>query len=489
MRILRALPIRETETHDMTHLIRRLACGTCILLLVAACASVPPDAGRSEVRQGVSDRTGQAVDWQTASSATDDPRLRELLQGELTADKAVAAAMANSPRLQATLAELGIARAELLQATAVRNPLFEAEIRFPRDPFRPWELRLAQTLVDLIQLPRRRTLGRAAFDAAKLRVTSEVVRFAADVRAGHAELLAASQRVALSRLTLDAAKTAAELAQRQHDAQNITDLDFENQQAQYEQARLDLAREEQTLLLAREALVRAMGLRDASIDWQLPQAFPPLPASEPDQQELERLAASRRLDIEIARRDVDVARQQVPMARLAALGDITVDGHLQRDASGAKTFGPGIELPIPIFNSGAPARSRAEAEYLRAAHTLNALLAESSSRLRAARATVAEARARVESYRDVIVPRRQRIVELTKLELNAMLVGIFQLLQAKQNEAQARRDFIDAQRDYLNARINLDRALNGIADDTALLPAGASLSGPQPSTTSPKGGH
>jgi cobalt-zinc-cadmium efflux system outer membrane protein len=65
------------------------------------------------------------------------------------------------------------------------------------------------------------------------------------------------------------------------------------------------------------------------------------------------------------------------------------------------------------------------------------LLAESSSQLRTARATVAEARARVEYYRDVIVPRRQRIVELTKLEHNAMLVGIFQLLQAKQNEAQA----------------------------------------------------
>jgi cobalt-zinc-cadmium efflux system outer membrane protein len=231
-----------------------------------------------------------------------------------------------------------------------------------------------------------------------------------------------------------------------------------------------------------------MGLRDASIDWQLPQGFPPMPGSEHDQQQLEQLAASRRLDIEIARREIDVARQQIPMARLAALGDITVDGHLQRDASGTKTFGPGIEIPIPIFNSGAPARSRAEAEYLRASHMLNALLAESSSQLRAARATVAEARARVEYYRDVIVPRRQRIVELTKLEHNAMLVGIFQLLQAKQNEARARRDFIDAQRDYASARNSLDRVLNGVASETTFLPATVPSS-KRTSTTSPEGGH
>src|SRR5204862_5575596 len=112
------------------------------------------------------------VEWKAAPSTADDPRIRELLQGELAADKAVAVAMANNPRLQAILTELGIARADLLQASVVRNPLFEAEIRFPSDPFRPYELRLAQTLVDVIQLPRRRALGRAASDAAKLRVTS-----------------------------------------------------------------------------------------------------------------------------------------------------------------------------------------------------------------------------------------------------------------------------------------------------------------------------
>src|ERR1700693_5817296 len=114
-------------------------------VFASACASVPRDVGISDIRQGVSDRTGQTVEWKTEPSTIDDPRIRELLQGQLTADREVAVAMANNPRLQATLAELGIARADLLQASVVRNPLFEAEIRFPSDPFRPFELRLART--------------------------------------------------------------------------------------------------------------------------------------------------------------------------------------------------------------------------------------------------------------------------------------------------------------------------------------------------------
>jgi cobalt-zinc-cadmium efflux system outer membrane protein len=371
----------------------------------------------------------------------------------LTADQAVALAMKNNPRLQIALAENGIARADLMQASTIANPLLEIELRFPGDPYRPYEFRFAQTLIELIQLPRRRAIGRAAYDAALLRVNAAVARFTSSVRAAYVDAIAATQHAALAKMNLEAAQAAAELAIKQHDAGNITDLELENQQASYEQAKLDLARSEQRLVVATEALNRAIG----TSEWQLPNAFPTDPESE--------AAAPERLDIAIARREVAIAEKQVPVARLAALGGIEADVHYQHDANGARTIGPGVVLPIPIFNNGRAARSRAEAQLVRARATLSALLAESSSLLRVARANVAAARARADYYRDVVVPRRTRIVELTKLEHNAMLVGAFQLLQAKQNEAQAQRDFIDAQHDYWLARLALDNAVLGVATE------------------------
>jgi cobalt-zinc-cadmium efflux system outer membrane protein len=424
--------------------------------LLASCASVPRDAGLSEVRAAVDVRTGQTLDWTAANE-----RIRAMAQDELTADEAVAIAVALNSRLQVALADLGIARADLIRASTIANPIFEFEVRYPAEPHRPFELRLAQSLFDLIQLPRRRALGRLAFDTARMRVTSSVLLFAADVRAAYYDVLAASQHVAMSRAITEAGKASAELALRQHEAQNITDLDFENEQARYEQAKLDLARAERELLVARETFHRALGSPD--IDWRLPGAFPTLPAAEPDQAELERLAAAQRLDLEIARREEEIAARSVPVARLAAIGEAEVDVHYEREPGGERTVGPGIQIPIPIFNNGRAARTRAEAELLRARHLVRALTAESSSRLRAARATLTEARARVEYYRDVVVPRRKRILDLTKLEHNAMLVGIFQVLQAAQNEAQARRDLIDAQREYWSARVDLDRAVQGIS--------------------------
>lgn len=427
--------------------------------LLASCASVPRDAGLSEVRQGVAERMNQTLDWSAG-----DERVRAMLQDELTVDEAVAIAIANNPRLQVELAELGIARAELIEASTIANPLFEYELRFPGEPYRPYELRLAQSLVDLIQLPRRRAIGRAAFDAAQLRVTGAVLRFAADVRGAYFDLIAASQHAAQSRTIHEAAKAAAEVAIKQHAAENITDLDLENEQAMYEQAKLDLARAERQLVLSREALIRALGIRDASVEWRVPESFPDLPSSELDHAQLEQVAALQRLDLAIARRELEIAERRVPAARLAALGDVELDVHYEREPSGEHTVGPGIELPIPIFNTGRAARTRAEAELLRARHVLAALEAESSSQLRAAAALLSEARARVEYYRDVLLPRRRRIVELTKLEHNAMLAGVFQLLQARQNEAQAHSDYIEAQREYWSARTGLDRALQGIAE-------------------------
>jgi len=442
-----------------------------IFLALGACVSVPRDAGLPEVQQAVTQR---GVAWNAQPG-----------EGELTADAAVAIAMANNPRLQATLAELGVARADLLEASTITNPVFEFEIRFPGEPYRPYELRLAQSLIELIQLPRRRALGRAAFDAAQMRVSSEVLRFAADVRSAYYDLLAANQHLLLTRTSFDAAQAAAEVAIRQHAVENITDLDLENEQALYEQAKLDLARAEREVVLARETLIRAMGVREAN--WKLPESFPPLPEAELEQQQLEQLASQQRLDLAIARRELDIARQTIPIARLSMLEEMVADVHYEREPDGEHTIGPGLEFAIPIFNTGRAARTRAEAQFLRARHAVSALEAESASQLRAARAVLAEARARVEYYRDVVVPRRARIVQLTKLEHNAMLVGVFQLLQARQNEMQARRDFIDAQREYWSARTDLDRALQGIASDTSFTPASGQGQGKNANVT--RGDH
>jgi outer membrane protein, heavy metal efflux system len=63
--------------------------------------------------------------------------------------------------------------------------------------------------------------------------------------------------------------------------------------------------------------------------------------------------------------------------------------------------------------------------------------------------------------RDVVLPLRQKVVEETQLQYNAMLVGVFQLLQAKREQIAAGATYIDHLREYWTARSNVEQLLAG----------------------------
>ena len=82
-----------------------------------------------------------------------------------------------------------------------------------------------------------------------------------------------------------------------------------------------------------------------------------------------------------------------------------------------------------------------------------------------------------------MLPLRNEIVEQTQLQYNAMQLGPFQLLIAKQQQIDAGAAYIRALRDYWLARTELDQLLNG------RMPAvQAAISLEPSSTSSPAGG-
>jgi outer membrane protein, heavy metal efflux system len=437
--------------------------GVLAVAATAGCASAPKDAGFGEVRRTVIEQTRQPVDWDPAAPVRppDDATVLPLLQEELSPDRAVQIAFANNRDVQATLEELGIARGELLAAGTIRNPLFHAEVRFADDSKNPIEFGLAQSLFDLIQLKSRKRMGRARFEAARVQVVGAVVNFAAQVRTDYFDVLAARKVLARQETVMKAQEAAVDLALRQHGAGNISDLDLENEQSRYEQVKLDHARAQLDELSARERLIGDLGLvRRAEL--KLPDDFPPPEALDLTPDTAEEQAVARRLDIRIARSAIEAAQRGLSLARTAVLDETTIGVHHEREPQGNSTTGPEVEFPIPVFNRGAADRVRARAILRQAQQRLAALTVAARSEARAALERHSEARARMDYLRDVVIPRRDRILRLTQLEYNAMLRGVFQLIEARQNLAGAQREEIRAVRDYWVARTELDTALLGV---------------------------
>jgi cobalt-zinc-cadmium efflux system outer membrane protein len=240
-----------------------------------------------------------------------------------------------------------------------------------------------------------------------------------------------------------------------------SDLDLENEQAVYEQAKVDLARGQLMALQVRERLVMDLGLTKNDPNWKIQSEFAAIPATEMPIDDMENTALSRRADIAVGRAELEAARRALPIAKASAFGDLSAGIHHDRDVDGSKTTGPSVAIPIPIFNRGAAARARAEATLRQSQQRLEALLSMARSEVRSAHERLVEARSRAVYLRDVVVPRRQRIVALTQLEYNSMHRGVFELIQARQNLASAERELVMAQRDYWVARTDMDRALDG----------------------------
>ena len=433
------------------------------LLLTVGCASVPRDSGLGDVQKMVEEQGGQRLAWDPAQpiEPPTGETLRPLLEGELTADRAVEIALAHNRDLLASLEGLGVARADLIAASTIRNPVLDGEVLFPGNPGNPFEIGITQTLIDLFQLRKRRAVGQATFEAARLRVAGAVLGFAAEVRADYYSLQAAQQALVQQRTITAAAEASAELARRQHDAGNISDLDLESEQALYERAKLDLARAELDELQSRERLLASLGSLET-----LPLILPAqeLPAEGEEERSLEEMESSfsRRLDVTLAQAELEAARRALPLSRSSAYDELEIGAKHEREGDGETSNGPTVAVPIPIFDRGLAGRTRAVASLRQAEQRLHALTISARSEARAARERLLEARARAEYLRTVVVPRRQRILSLTQLEYNAMLRGVYDLIRARQGLSDALREQVLAVRDYWLARTELDAVASGV---------------------------
>ncbi len=445
--------------------IRAAAAGLSLSLCTSGCASLSPNGNFREVQTAVGNRSGHGVEWRGVSEADEkvDAQIAALLQGALDADEAVQITLLNNRALQATYEELGIAQADLVEAGLLRNPVFEAQYRWPGRPANPWQLHVTQDFIDIFFIPLRRRAAGAALEAAKLHVADAVLDHAVQARRAFYGFQAAEQLVDLRRNVVQATEASALLAQRQYDAGNISELDLANEHGLHQQAIVELELAQLAALEHREALNERMGLQGAQANaWTVEPRLAEPVGDDISPEGLESLAAASRLDLLAAQRRIESLAESLGLARSSALiPSLGVGAHVEREPDGPATWGPSVEFPLPIFNRGQPRVARAAAELRRSQQQYLALAVKVDAEVRSARSRMLSARRLVEQYKSVMIPLRSKIVEESQLHYNAMQIGPAQLLLAKQAELQAGAGYVEALQSYWVARADLERAVGG----------------------------
>jgi cobalt-zinc-cadmium efflux system outer membrane protein len=400
--------------------------------------------------------------WRDAGSShaplTKD--VRALMARPLTAESAAQIALANNRGVRAVIEELGIVEARATQARRLPNPTLEGAMRFEGDGRPELEVGAMIDVTDLLLLATRSSAAGAEVEAAKMSAVGALLDLAYDTRRAFYVHQAAAELAELRRTVLQAFTASADLARRLRDAGNITELDLANERSLFEEARLELQAAELGVATARERLNALMGLWGRGTEWRTAARLPEIPERELALEKLEAAAVKRSLDLAIAKQRFAGAAKRANAAQAQGwLPELKAGVSAERSDEWA--VGPAVEIEVPLFYQGQGEAGVAESEmrqqqnlYTEFAVTLRANARNAGTRLAAKREALLY-------YKSVLLPLKQQVVDQSQLEYNAMLIGLFQLLQAKRDQVQTAAAYIEHQRDYWIARTNVEQLLAG----------------------------
>jgi outer membrane protein TolC len=442
---------------------------------LAGCVTVNPDQNVQQINKQAANFTGGALTLARTheESSRRAAHAARILAEPLGQRDAVQLALANSPALQALLAQGWAASAEAAQVGRIRNPIFGFE-RLSAGG----ELEIARAvsvgLLDLLTLPQRQRTARRLTQQAQYEQAGNVVDLVTLVRLAWVQAVAARQALQYAQQVFTSAEAGAELARRMQAAGNFNRLSRAREQAFYADAGTRLAAADHRVTAAREQLARLLGLDEKQATaLQLPERLPDIPESVLTPDGIGSLATQARLDIQIARNRLDAALLAQGVKSITSFADIELTARRNSVSGGAAGAGSDmrgyeVAVSLPLFDWGDLQRGAMNARSLAAANALEATVRAAGSNLRETYSAYRTAHEIARHYQEEVVPLRRVISEENQLRYNGMIIGVFELLADARDQVGTVSAALDAVKEFWLADAALQASLIGRPADVAV---------------------
>ncbi|HJP37132.1 MAG TPA: TolC family protein, partial [Gammaproteobacteria bacterium] len=384
-------------------------------------------------------------------------------------ETAIHFALLQHPRMKAAFAELGIARADLMKAGLLPNPVIELGAEIPdRSPQgMAIEFNILGSVVDLLLRPDNTRIKALAVDAAIIRFSAELMDFAAKVETAFVRLQGARHRHTLLREIDADARASADLAAEMRKTGNVAAVHAVRTAALAEQSGVHLLRAALAVDEAQAELSLLMGMGDPS-DLPLGEALlPSLPSTPIRVEDALAIALTERLDLASARKAVEVeaAKHQISVD-WGWLNAVQIGVSAERDTDRQFRIGPRLQADLPIFNRGQAERAQTAATLRRQQHGVETLALEIESQVRLAERRVQQTHSIAKKYEDKLLPLHEQIGALIQRQKDFMLIGTTDVVAARRDALMVSREYVHALGDYWIAVAELRRALGGRAITT-----------------------
>ncbi|MCI0461463.1 MAG: TolC family protein [Gemmataceae bacterium] len=344
-----------------------------LIVLLSGCTSTPPACDRSCVSALVAQRTGFSLGPQPCNGQVILPNGASLEDG-LTEEEAVLVALWNNAAFQEQLADLGIARGDLVQAGLLPNPEFLYLSQVSHKPYR-YAIDLPLEAFWLRPIRVRAAAGESARVGDRL--TQAALDLIRDVRQAYADVLLAQGRLQVAQEAVRIRGQISQLAEARLKAGDISPQEATTARIDAFQAQQDLARVGYDVSLAQERLRNLLALgedrRPLMLDpgpancaacAQVAHAAPPQHAGL-DAERLTAEAVASRPDALAAGQNAAAAAERLRLSRVGWVRFLGIADATSGERTGHE-FGPGFRVTLPVFNRNQGNIARAEAELERA---------------------------------------------------------------------------------------------------------------------------
>lgn len=414
-----------------------------LLLAVSGCATVDSDPDYEWAREEVKAATGEDTLYQPGEEERVREQVAELLKDGLTSREAVQVCLLNNRRIQDHLYEIGVSRAEAVQAGLLSNPSLEALVRFPiGGGSTNTEAGLLQNLIELWHLPARKRLAESQLEQTVLEVAHLAAGLAARAKAAYFRAVASGEALAVAEENFRTAQEFLELTLERQEAGASTQVDVNAARSGFLEQQVFVRSTQFAASEAKRRLALVLGLSVPAQDIGL--AGPPLtpPEWSVELETLLNLADQHRLDLRAAKEGVKAAESALPLERRRLLRDVSVGVALESEG-GETALGPAIELEIPIFDQNQAQIAKAEFRYAQAVRRLEGAAMQAAQQVRGAFERYAMAQETARLYQTELLPLREASLELARESFSAGKTGFLSVLEAQNRLLVTRREYVD----------------------------------------------
>jgi outer membrane protein, heavy metal efflux system len=333
------------------------------LTLVTCLGAISCATGGGSVQVDVADniRTSTSANVRLDGAQTPSLPSGVLIDDGLSRDEAVAVALWNNAAFQVSVSQLGFARADLVDAGMISNPVLS--LLFPWGP-KQLEATLKWPAEVLWERPRRVAAAKLSLESVAKNLVQSGLDLALSVRLAYAELALAIDRRTLAEEAATTLQRIDVLTQSRLAAGDIAQLDARAARVDAVRGAQDAERAVHDEVVARERLRLLLGLAadDGLLD-KLQDGGRPEPCGTPS--DLLKRALAARPDLRAAELAVEAAGARLGWEESRVLALTAV---LDANGQGREGFemGPGIDVGFPIFNRNQGGRLRAQTELQRA---------------------------------------------------------------------------------------------------------------------------